>query len=124
MASTPSEVPETACVADAAVAGRASVASNEIVARRSVSELMILLVTPSVTSAEGGVAINIPVDQLASIASSLPVGDLGLTPTELEKTLTTLPGLTGLNGVQETLLQTLLGALRSVRPLTTCSKVC
>jgi hypothetical protein len=68
-------------------------------------------VTPSVISSEGGVAIDIPVGQLTSIASSLPVADLGLTPAELEKTLTSLPGLTSLNVLQTTLLQTLLAAL-------------
>jgi hypothetical protein len=68
-------------------------------------------VTPSVIASEGGGAIDIPVGQLTTIASSLPVADLGLTPVELEKTLTSLPGLTGLNVVQTTLLQTLLAAL-------------
>jgi hypothetical protein len=68
-------------------------------------------VAPGVISPEGGVAIDVPVGQLASIASLLPVSDLDLTPAALEQMLQTLPGLSGLSGVQKTLLQTLLSAL-------------
>jgi hypothetical protein len=67
--------------------------------------------TPSATSTEGGNSINIPPAQLGSIASSLPVEDLGLTSSELERKLSALPGLTGLGGIEKTLLHTLLSTL-------------
>ena len=62
-------------------------------------------------SSEGGISINVPIAQLGSLASSLPVGDLNMTPSRLDQLLSTLPGLTNLSPLQKGLLQTLISTL-------------